>query len=197
MQTLAITSEIEPLSGACPCSPSGDGGSSVTPLLILALVLAVWKGFGLLKHKQKKVDYMKKYWKLTVIVVLVLIVAVILAAKNKSSQTADNNSIQIVANSDLPKLVEFGSVSCVPCKMMAPILEELKQEYTGIFEVDFVDVQQNRSAISAYSIDIIPTQVFFDVEGKELYRHQGFFPKQELLNKWQELGIKVEKTHED
>jgi len=140
---------------------------------------------------------MRKYWKLLVIVLLVLIVAIVIATKNKSNQTGNSHSAAIAASGNLPKLVEFGSVSCIPCKMMAPILDELKQEYAGVFAVDFVDVQQDRTAISRYSIDVIPTQIFFDTDGNELYRHNGFFSKQDILNKWQQLGIEVNKSHEN
>ena len=72
---------------------------------------------------------------------------------------------------------------------MAPILDELKEEYAGRFDVEFIDVWQNRDAGRQYGIQGIPTQIFFDVDGTELYRHQGFFAKQEILDKWKELGI--------
>jgi thioredoxin 1 len=73
--------------------------------------------------------------------------------------------------------------------MMAPILEELKEEYAGRMDVEFIDVWQNRDAAARYGIESIPTQIFFDVSGKELYRHQGFIAKDDILKKWQELGV--------
>jgi thioredoxin 1 len=88
-----------------------------------------------------------------------------------------------------PRLVDLGATKCIPCKKMAPILDELKEEYVGRLDVEFIDVWQNRDAAGQYGIESIPTQIFFDSAGKELYRHQGFFAKDDILKKWRELGI--------
>ena len=93
------------------------------------------------------------------------------------------------AKAALPRLVDLGASRCIPCKMMAPILEDLKKEYTGRMQVDFVDVWQNPDAGTKYAIRMIPTQIFFDPTGKELFRHEGFFPKKDILAKWKELGV--------
>ncbi len=74
---------------------------------------------------------------------------------------------------------------------MAPILEELKTKYEGVFEVEFIDVWKNPEAGRKYGIQAIPTQIFFDATGKERFRHQGFFVKEEILAKWTELGVKL------
>ncbi len=89
----------------------------------------------------------------------------------------------------LPKLLDLGADKCIPCKMMAPILEELKNEYQGRMEVVFIDVWKNAGAGDAYGVQTIPTQIFFDASGKELYRHTGFFGKEDILAKWKELGV--------
>jgi thioredoxin 1 len=90
----------------------------------------------------------------------------------------------------LPKLVDLGASKCIPCKKMAPILEELKKEYAGVFDVEFIDVWQKENSKKAeeYKIESIPTQVFIDQKGKELWRHVGFFSKEDILTKWKELG---------
>ena len=88
-----------------------------------------------------------------------------------------------------PRLLDLGATKCIPCKMMAPILDELKEEYAGRMDVEFIDVWQNRDAAGQYGIESIPTQIFFDASGKELYRHQGFIAKDDILKKWQELGV--------
>ncbi len=88
-----------------------------------------------------------------------------------------------------PRLLDLGATKCIPCKMMAPILEELKEEYAGRMDVEFIDVWQDRDAADRYGIESIPTQIFFDASGKELYRHQGFIAKDDILKKWQELGV--------
>ncbi len=90
----------------------------------------------------------------------------------------------------LPKLLDLGSVSCIPCKMMAPILEELKNEYKGRVDVIFVDVWQDDTLAKKYGIQAIPTQIFFDASGKEVYRHVGFFPKEDIIKKFAEMGVK-------
>ncbi len=92
---------------------------------------------------------------------------------------------------DLPKLLDLGATQCIPCKAMAPILEEMKQEYAGRMEVDFIDVWQKENAEKAkkYGVESIPTQIFFDPAGKELWRHTGFISKEDILAKWKELGF--------
>ena len=72
---------------------------------------------------------------------------------------------------------------------MAPILDELKEEYAGRMDVEFIDVWKNRKAADQYGIESIPTQIFFDASGKELFRHEGFFAKEDILKKWRELGV--------
>ena len=71
------------------------------------------------------------------------------------------------------------------------ILEELKKEYAGRMNVEFIDVWQDEAVGKQYNVDTIPTQIFFDAEGKELFRHTGFFGKEDILAKWQELGVDV------
>lgn len=91
----------------------------------------------------------------------------------------------------LPRLVDLGAGKCIPCKMMAPILEELSKECADAFEVKFIDVWENPKAGEEYGIRIIPTQIFYDAAGKELFRHEGFFGKDEILAKWKEFGVTV------
>jgi thioredoxin 1 len=91
----------------------------------------------------------------------------------------------------LPRLVDLGAGKCIPCKMMAPILEELKKEYAGRMNVEFIDVWVNPDAGKPYGIEMIPTQIFFDASGKELFRHVGFFGKEDILAKWKELGVEL------
>ncbi|MBK6899609.1 MAG: thioredoxin family protein [bacterium] len=93
------------------------------------------------------------------------------------------------ASTTLPRLVDLGADKCVPCKMMAPILEELRAEQAGRIEVVFIDVWKNKEEAAKYGIDLIPTQIFFAADGRELFRHEGFFAKEEILAKWQELGV--------
>src|SRR5512142_1692595 len=89
----------------------------------------------------------------------------------------------------LPRLVDLGADKCIPCKAMAPILKDLKAEYAGRMEVEFIDVWKNPDAGKAYKIRMIPTQIFFDASGKERFRHVGFYGKEDILGKWKELGV--------
>jgi thioredoxin 1 len=90
--------------------------------------------------------------------------------------------------SGLPRLVDLGADSCIPCKMMAPILDDLKKEYSGKMEVVFIDVWKKREEAGRYGIQLIPTQIFYGADGKELHRHQGFIGKDDILATWKRLG---------
>ena len=94
-------------------------------------------------------------------------------------------------NKSLPRLLDVGSKTCIPCKMMEPILEELRKEYAGKMQVEFMDVaiKENLATAEKLKIEVIPTQVFFDASGKELWRHEGFLAKADILAKWKDLGF--------
>lgn len=89
----------------------------------------------------------------------------------------------------LPRLVDLGARKCVPCKMMAPILEDLSTSMVGRLTVDFIDVWEKPEAAEPYGINLIPTQIFFGPGGKELFRHEGFISREDILAKWTELGF--------
>jgi thiol-disulfide isomerase/thioredoxin len=101
---------------------------------------------------------------------------------------AINNMVDKLRRSGKPSLVDFGASGCKPCDMMAPILDELKKEYTGVANVEFVDVREHQILGARYGVSSIPVQVFFDKDGKEFYRHVGFFPKNNILAKFKEMG---------
>ncbi|MGB2696552.1 MAG: thioredoxin family protein [Candidatus Zixiibacteriota bacterium] len=89
----------------------------------------------------------------------------------------------------LPALVDLGKGTCIPCKKMKPILDELKIEYQGKAIVEIIDLRYDRGAALRYGIRLIPTQIFYDVEGNEVYRHEGFMDKQSIINKFTEMGV--------
>lgn len=89
----------------------------------------------------------------------------------------------------LPRLVEIGAEKCIPCRMMQPILAELRKEYAGKLQVDFVDVWKHPEQADKYGIQTIPTQVIYDSSGKEFFRHIGFFAKEQIVAKLAELGV--------
>jgi len=112
--------------------------------------------------------------------IIVAIVAVLFVAKAQENGPSAGK---------LPRLVDLGALKCVPCKMMAPILEDLKKEYDGRLAVEFVDVWKNPDAGKEYGVRMIPTQIFYGADGKESFRHEGFFGKEDILAKWKELGV--------
>ena len=78
-------------------------------------------------------------------------------------------------------LVDLGATTCIPCKMMAPILEELKTEYQGRAEIVFIDVHEKSDMAKPFALMAIPTQVLYDRQGKEVFRHVGFLGKKALV----------------
>jgi len=133
---------------------------------------------------------------LEALIVVLLIVSVVAPGCQKSpdlaSKAGQQDANAATAGTGLPRLVDLGAGKCIPCKMMAPILEELKTEYAGSMEVVFIDVWQDKNAGAKYGIESIPTQIFYDASGKELFRHEGFFAKEEILAKWKELGVQIQ-----
>ncbi len=97
----------------------------------------------------------------------------------------------VVTDAKLPRLLDLGADKCVPCKMMTPVLAELKNQYAGRMTVEFIDIWKNPDAGEKYGVEMIPTQIFFDAGGKELFRHTGFLGKEEILAKWKELGVPI------
>ena len=91
----------------------------------------------------------------------------------------------------LPRLVDLGAGKCIPCKQMKPILDDLTRNYADQFSVVFIDVWENREEGGKYGIRMIPTQIFYGADGKELARHEGFMAKKDILAKWKELGVEV------
>lgn len=79
-----------------------------------------------------------------------------------------------------PRLVDLGATSCAACKRLAPILDELREEYAGRLAVEFIDVRKNPDAGKPYNIRAIPTQILFDAAGREVWRHEGFISKEDL-----------------
>ncbi|MGA2588039.1 MAG: thioredoxin family protein [Candidatus Aminicenantales bacterium] len=86
--------------------------------------------------------------------------------------------------------IELGSVNCIPCRQMQPIMKEIAAQYPDQVLVVFYDVWKNPAPGEYYKIQLIPTQVFIDERGNELFRHVGLFPKEEILIFLKEHGVK-------
>lgn len=86
-------------------------------------------------------------------------------------------------------LVDIGAATCIPCKMMAPILEKLEKAYQGRAAVFFIDVRKDLAGVERFKIRVIPTQIFFDKNGKEVYRHEGFMSEKDIVSIFKNLGV--------
>ena len=87
-------------------------------------------------------------------------------------------------------MVDLGAKKCIPCKMMAPILEKLEKVYAGRAAVVFLDVWEDQAPARRFGIRTIPTQIFFDKDGKETYRHEGFLSEKEIVDRLKDMGVK-------
>ena len=135
---------------------------------------------------------MNKTGKIVVVVALIAAVAVAIAVRRSgpgAEQMPDQYKPEQLLGKGLPAMVDLGSDQCIPCKMMAPILEELKAGFVDKLQVNFLDVRKYPALATVYGIQVIPTQIFYDASGKELFRHEGFYAKEDILAKWKEFGV--------
>jgi thioredoxin 1 len=87
-------------------------------------------------------------------------------------------------------MVDLGAHKCIPCKMMAPILKKLTADYEDRAAVVFIDVWKDASQGKKFKISTIPTQIFFNEQGKEVYRHQGFLSEEAIVGQFAKMGVK-------
>jgi thioredoxin 1 len=161
---------------------------------------------------------MNKFGKIAIVAVLIAAVAAVIAVKYNRFGQDTGAAVDVARHPDrrvdkvagegvptknqpaqpvregLPSLIDLGAGTCIPCKLMAPILEELKTEFAGQLHVEFLDVHKNPDLIAKYRIRVIPTQIFFDASGKELYRHESYMGKEDILAKWKELGVEFKEA---
>ena len=86
-------------------------------------------------------------------------------------------------------MVDLGADSCIPCKMMAPIIEKVEKTYRGKAAIVFIDVWKDKEPAKRFGIRAIPTQIFFDKEGKEIYRHTGFMGEADIVSQLKKMGV--------
>lgn len=89
----------------------------------------------------------------------------------------------------LPRILELGADACVPCRKMVPVLDALEKEYQGRLEVQSIDVFKYPKMAEEYGVQSVPVQIFYDALNNELYRHEGFLAKEDILKKWRDLGV--------
>ena len=124
-------------------------------------------------------------------IVAALVVAVALAAwlgRPAAGPPEPSDGAGPGAEAPLPRLVELGGSTCTMCKMMEPVLEEIKAECAGRLRIDRIDVIANPAEKERYSISVIPAQIFYAPDGSELLRHEGYVSKDDILAAWRDLG---------
>ncbi len=144
---------------------------------------------------------MSNILKLLIILAIVFLIAglIIFQGRDKASfkEGVTSSSEKISTNKDssnviaknLPVLIDLGRGTCVPCKMMLPILQKLQEEYKGRAIIKIIDIRYDPEPARVYKIRLIPTQIFFDATGKEIYRHEGFMDKISIEQKLKEIGV--------
>lgn len=119
------------------------------------------------------------------------------SASINSDQSGSSSDSKVLVTNDLDldfskhkvTFIELGADQCIPCRAMQPIMKEIAKEYEDQIQVVFYDVWKDPRPARHYRIQLIPTQVFIDQRGEEIFRHVGFFPKEEILQMLKEKGI--------
>jgi thioredoxin 1 len=86
-------------------------------------------------------------------------------------------------------MLELGSVGCIPCEQMKPVMARLSETYKGKLDVIFIDVKKDHDAARRFGVYMIPVQVFLDTNGKEFHRHVGFYAYEEIAPVLKKAGI--------
>ncbi|MFC2005422.1 thioredoxin family protein [Chloroflexota bacterium] len=126
--------------------------------------------------------------KLLIILLMLTCFSFLLSGCGKNNDLTSTSLKQAVSNGK-PTLAEFGRGICIPCKEMKPILEELSIEYKGKLNVVIVEVDDNVDLTRQFGIMMIPTQIFLDSDGEEVFRHVGFYPKEEIIVQLKKMRI--------
>jgi thiol-disulfide isomerase/thioredoxin len=174
-----------------PCCPESGGGDLVALLAVAGLALVA---HGLVKwFRNRKGNTPMKNWKHGLIAGTLLLATAgyLIAQQQDTAPAAAANAPAAAIEAGLPTLLELGADRCIPCQQMKPIIDSLKATYEGQLHVDFIDVWKNPEEGKKYGVRVIPLQIFFDAEGQELFRHEGFFSKEDILAKWTELGVEL------
>ena len=141
---------------------------------------------------------MNKVVKIAIVAALVSSVVITIAIKQSSGGDkvpAELRPEQLTGKG-IPVMIDLGSDQCIPCKMMAPIIEELKTEHKEKLTVHFLDARKLPALSKLYGIQLIPTQIFYDASGKELFRHEGFFSKEDIIAKWRQFGVELTRSND-
>jgi thioredoxin 1 len=106
------------------------------------------------------------------------------------ADTADLYKFSELPVKGVVTMIDLGAEKCVPCKMMAPIMAKLEKAYAGRAAIVFIDVWKNEEQAGRFGIRAIPTQVFFNEKGKEVYRHVGFMSEEDIVVQLEKMGVR-------
>ncbi len=175
------------------CPPSGGG--DLTALLAVAGLALLAHGLVQVFRNRKGNQPMTNPKTGLIAGALLLALAALLTAQPSAAPVAgaatEATAPAAAIEAGLPTLLELGADRCIPCQQMKPIIDELKTTFEGQLHVEFIDVWKTPEDGKKYGVRVIPLQIFFDAEGKELFRHEGFFSRENILAKWQELGVEL------
>ena len=137
---------------------------------------------------------MKKHVKTITLGVIVLMVLIgvfwSLFSQTPSETTFPENRVSgEIPVKGMPTMVDPGANECIPCKMMVPAMENVEKKYKGKAAIIFIDVWKDKAPAKRFGIRAIPTQIFFDQEGKEIYRHEGFMSEAEIDRIFKKMGV--------
>ncbi len=149
----------------------------------------------MINQAQTSAEGKVKFKQNTVLIGILIAIAIAFFSIQCSSDQDGQSSnpkpaVQAEPAKKLPMLVDLGKGTCIPCKKMKPILEELTREYEGRAIVKVIDLRYDRGAGQRFGIRLIPTQIFYDADGNEVYRHEGFMDKQSIINRFTEMGVR-------
>ena len=128
--------------------------------------------------------------KIMIFIILIVTVAAVIMLKQRRS-ASDFPDLDTTADPNLPRIVDVGAGTCTACKMMATVLDQLRSEYASRLRVEYYDVRDDPNVIAEYSVMIIPTQILYDASGKELFRHEGFLSKEDIVSKFKQSGVEL------
>ena len=131
---------------------------------------------------------------LSVVIVVVVVGGAIGLRPPRSPPTAaqtQSGALRAAPAAAVPRLVDLGSTTCAPCKVMLGVMSELEERYPGAMAIEFINVNENPELADRYGVRVIPTQIFYAPDQRELFRHVGVFRTEEIVAKWKDLGFPI------
>jgi thioredoxin 1 len=124
------------------------------------------------------------------VVFLFSIILISCGKKQEAGSIKETKNIEQKTDSTVKvTFVELGSVNCIPCRQMQPVMKSVEEKYKGQVKVVFHDVWKDKAPAQKYGIKLIPTQVFLDESGQEFFRHEGFYPEAEIDKLLESKGL--------